>query len=51
MKAEYQKQLRCENYGRQAEELREKQRATPQYAGSLDAQLKSLEGRMKGDSC
>lgn len=46
-----QKQIRCENFGRQASELRERQKATPQYAASIDVQLKSLEGRMSTDGC
>lgn len=50
-RAVQQKQIRCENFGRQASELRDRQKATPQYAASIDVQLKSLEGRMSADSC
>lgn len=46
-----QKQIRCENFSRQATELRDRQKATPQYAESIGVQLKSLESRMSADSC
>lgn len=46
-----QKQIRCENFSRQATELRDRQKATPQYAESISVQLKSLETRMSADSC
>ncbi len=46
-----QKKLRCENYARQVDELHDRQNATPKDANMYDAQIKSLEGRMKGDSC
>ncbi len=46
-----QKQIRCENFGRQAAELRDRQKSTPQYAESIGVQLKSLETRMSADSC
>jgi hypothetical protein len=46
-----QKQIRCENFSRQATELRDRQKATPQYAESIGVQLKSLETRMSADSC
>ena len=46
------KQIRCENFGRQRDELREKQRASnKQIAESLGAQLKALEERMRTDGC
>lgn len=48
-KAAYQRQLRCENYGRQMAELKEKQKGMK--SNLLDGQIRSLEGRMKGDSC
>ena len=50
-KATAQKKLRCENYARQADELRDRQKATPKDANMYDAQIKSLDTRMKGDSC
>lgn len=50
-RAAYQKKLRCENYGRQVDELHDKQKAVPKDARLYDAQIKSLETRMKGDSC
>jgi len=46
-----QKQIRCENFSRQAAELRDRQKSTPQYAESIGVQLKSLETRMSTDSC
>lgn len=46
-----QKQIRCENFSRQAAELRDRQKSTPQYAESIGVQLKSLETRMSADSC
>jgi len=50
-RAAYQQQLRCENYGRQMTELRERQKGLTQQSNLMDAQIKSLEGRMKGDNC
>jgi hypothetical protein len=50
-RAAQQKQIRCENFSRQATELRDRQKATPQYAESISVQLKSLETRMSADSC
>lgn len=49
-KSDFQRQVRCENYGRQMDELRERQKSMKQ-ADMLDGQIKALEGRMKGDSC
>ena len=49
-KSDFQRQVRCENYGRQMDELRERQKGMKQ-ADMLDGQIKALEGRMKGDSC
>jgi type IV secretory pathway VirB10-like protein len=46
-----QKQIRCENFSRQAAELRDRQKSTPKYAESIGVQLKSLETRMSTDSC
>lgn len=46
-----QKQIRCENFSRQAAELRDRQKATPRYAESISVQLKSLETRMSADRC
>lgn len=48
-RAAYQQQLRCENYGRQMDELRDKQNAMK--TNVLDGQIRSLETRMKADSC
>jgi len=50
-KASAQKKLRCENYARQADELRDRQKAAPKDANMYDAQIKSLDARMKSDSC
>ena len=50
-RAAQQKQIRCENFSRQATELRDRQKATPQYAESIGVQLKSLETRMNADGC
>lgn len=50
-KADFQRQVRCENYGRQMEELRSRQKGMARQGDMLDAQIKALEGRMKGDSC
>lgn len=50
-RAAYQQQVRCENYGRQMAELRERQKGLTQQSHLLDGQIKSLEGRMKGDNC
>jgi hypothetical protein len=50
-KAAVQKKLRCENYARQADELRDRQKSSPKDANMYDAQIKSLDARMKGDSC
>lgn len=48
-RAAYQQQLRCENFGRQMDELKEKQQGMK--SNLLDGQIKSLESRMKSDSC
>lgn len=48
-RAAYRQQLRCENYGRQMAELREKQKSLS--GNLLDGQIRSLESRMKGDNC
>lgn len=50
-RAAQQKQIRCDNFGRQATELRDRQKATPKYAESIGVQLKSLEARMSADNC
>lgn len=50
-KAQQQRQIRCENFGRQREELRERQKAASQQADAVGVQIKSLEARMNADSC
>lgn len=50
-KAQQQRQIRCENFGRQRDELRERQKAAPQQAEAVGVQIKSLEARMSADSC
>lgn len=50
-KAQQQRQIRCENFGRQRDELRERQKAAPQQADAVGVQIKSLEARMNADSC
>ena len=49
-KAAFQRQVRCENYGRQMDELRLRQKGM-QEGAMLEAQIKALDSRMKGDSC
>ena len=49
-KAAFQRQVRCENYGRQMGELRQRQKGM-QEGAMLEAQIKALDSRMKGDSC
>jgi len=50
-KAQQQRQIRCENFGRQRDELRERQKAAPQQADAIGVQIKSLEARMTADNC
>lgn len=50
-KAQQQQQIRCENFSRQRDELRERQRASPQQAAAVGVQIKSLESRMSADNC
>ena len=50
-KAQQQRQIRCENFGRQREELRERQKAVPQQADAVGMQIQSLETRMSVDNC
>ena len=50
-RAAQQRQIRCDNFGRQATELRDRQKTTPKYAESIGVQLKSLEARMSADNC
>ena len=51
-KREAQKRIRCENFGRQRDELRDKQRASNKaVADSMGAQLKALEDRIRNDGC
>ncbi len=49
-KAAFQRQVRCENYGRQMDELRLRQKGMKE-GSMLEAQIKALDSRMKGDSC
>ena len=49
-KAAFQRQVRCENYGRQMDELRVRQKGMKEGT-MLEAQIKALDNRMKGDSC
>ena len=50
-KAQQQQQIRCENFSRQRDELRERQKASPQQAAAVGVQIKSLESRMSADNC
>ena len=50
-KAQQQRQIRCENFGRQLDELRDRQKAAPQQAESVGVQIKSLQSRMSVDNC
>lgn len=50
-KAQQQRQIRCENFSRQRDELRDRQKASPQQAAAVGVQIKSLETRMSSDSC
>ena len=47
-----QKQIRCENFGRQREDLGKKQAdANKQIAEGMDAQIKALDRRMAEEGC
>lgn len=49
---EAQKKIRCENFSRQRDELRDKQRASnKQVADSMGTQLKTIEDRIRSDGC
>ena len=50
-KAQQQRQIRCENFGRQRDELRDRQKTSPQQADAIGVQMKSLESRMSADGC
>jgi hypothetical protein len=50
-KAQQQRQIRCENFGRQLDELKDRQKAAPQQAESVGVQIKSLQSRMSVDNC
>jgi hypothetical protein len=50
-RAQQQRQIRCENFGRQLDELKERQKSAPQQAEGIGVQIKSLESRMNADSC
>ena len=52
-RAVQQRQIRCENYGRQREELIEKKKGMVAGGGadSMTAQVKVLESRMQSDGC
>ena len=50
-KAQQQRQIRCENFGRQRDELRDRMKSDPKQADAIGVQIKSLESRMAADSC
>lgn len=50
-KAQQQRQIRCENFGRQRDELRDRMKSDPKQADAIGVQIKSLESRMASDSC
>ena len=50
-KAQQQRQIRCENFGRQRDELRDRMKSDPKQADAIGLQIKSLESRMAVDSC
>jgi hypothetical protein len=50
-KAQQQRQIRCENFGRQLAELKERQKAAPNQAEAMNVQVRSLQSRMSADGC
>jgi hypothetical protein len=50
-KAQQQRQIRCENFGRQLDELKERQKAAPNQAEAMGVQIRSLQSRMGADGC
>ncbi len=50
-KAQQQRQIRCENFGRQRDEMRDRMKSDPKQAEAYGVQIKSLESRMASDSC
>lgn len=50
-KAQQQRQIRCENFGRQLDELKDRQKAAPNQAEAMGVQIRSLQSRMSADGC
>ncbi len=51
--SEERKQIRCENYGRQVEEMKHKEASVsnPQMRENMSVQRQALEARMAGERC